>query len=213
MNHILRYIFFVFIVRPLILLIMGVNAWNREKLISSQPAIIVANHNSHLDTMVLVSLFPLRLLKKIRPVAAMDYFMKTGFRSWFSQKIIGIIPVPREISMHQQDPLSSCSQALERNEVLIFFPEGSRGEPEQMASFKTGIAHLAKRHPDIPIIPVFMYGLGKSLPRGDHLLVPFFCDVAVGDHLFWSGSRPEFMLALENSMKKLAAEVNGRSFE
>lgn len=213
MNHFLRYLWFILVVRPLVVFIMGVNVRNREKLISSQPAIIAANHNSHLDTMVLVTLFPLRLLQKLRPVAAMDYFMKNQLLAWFALRIIGIIPISRDVKKTRDDPLALCSDALEKGDVLILFPEGTRGEPERLASFKTGIAHLAKRHPDIPVIPVFMHGLGKALPRGECVLVPFFCDVIVGDPVHWSGDRAAFMDNLDAAMKSLAAEISCSPWE
>ncbi len=208
MNNVLRYLWFALIVRPLVLLGLGLNIKHRERLVSSEQAIIVANHNSHLDTMVLVTLFPLKRLAQIRPVAAVDYFLKNRLLAWFALKIIGIVPLHRDLKKSKADPLAECSAALERGETLILFPEGSRGEPERLASFKTGVAHLAKRHPEVPIIPVFMHGLGKALPRGEFLLVPFFCDVAVGDPLFWQGGRRELMEHLEESMKSLAAGMN-----
>ncbi len=213
MNHFLRYLWFIFIIRPLVLLIVGVNIRHREKLVSSQPAIIVANHNSHLDTMVLMSLFPLKLLKKTRPVAAVDYFLRSRLLSWFALKIIGVVPINRDTRKSKEDPLAGCSQALEQGEVLIFFPEGTRGEPEEIKSFKRGIAHLSRRCPKVPVIPVFLYGLGKVLPRGEGILVPFFCDVVVGDPLFWTGSQDEFMDKLENTMKTLASQVNVSPWE
>ena len=213
MNHFLRYLWFVLVIRPLVLLIVGVNVRHHEKLVSSQPAIIVANHNSHLDTMVLISLFPLKLLKKIRPVAAADYFLRNKLLSWFALKIIGIIPISRNIGKSKEDPLAGCSQALEQGEILIFFPEGTRGEPEKITSFKTGIAHLAKGYPKVPVIPVFLYGLGKALPRGECILIPFFCDVVVGDQLFWTGSSAEFMDKLENTMRALVSQVNVSPWE
>ena len=102
--------------------------------------------------------------------------------------------------------LAGASAALERGDILILFPEGSRGEPEQLDAFKTGVAHLAKRYPAAAVTPVFLHGLGKALPRGTWLLVPFFCDVFVGEALAWTGERASFMAALEQRTAALAAE-------
>jgi len=192
---------------------LGLNVRNHHGLVSARPAIIVANHNSHLDTMVLISLLPLRMLNRVRPVAAMDYFLRNRLLAWFALKIVGIIPIARDAGQEKGDPLGACSEALERGEILVFFPEGTRGEPEKPAQFRNGVAHLAKRHPTVPVIPVFMHGLGKALPRGDFVLVPFFCDVVVGDPLRWTGDRAQFMDTLGGSMKRLAAQVDRPDWE
>src|SRR3546814_19964921 len=59
------------------------------------PIFVAANHNSHVDTIVLLCLFPAKLLPKLRPVAAADHFDKGGFGSWFSRNVIGIIQIGR----------------------------------------------------------------------------------------------------------------------
>lgn len=173
----------------------------------ASPAIVVANHNSHLDTMVLISMFPISRLRKIHPVAAEDYFLKNKWLAWFALKIIGIIPLERHRKSAKHDPLAACAEAIDRGDILLLFPEGSRGEPEQLAAFKSGIAHLAKRFPEVPIIPVFMQGLGKAMPRGEWLLVPVICDVVVGEPMYCTTSRQEFMERLEDRMKDLAKQV------
>ncbi|MFQ5971289.1 MAG: lysophospholipid acyltransferase family protein [Alphaproteobacteria bacterium] len=202
----LRYLFFLVVVRPLVLVVLGLNVRHRERLPTRGPAIVVANHNSHLDTLVLMTLFRQRLLPSLRPVAAVDYFMSRPWLRWFVTQIIGIIPLDRRFRASAGDPLRGCDEALEQGGILILFPEGSRGEPEDLAGLKTGIAHLAQRRPEVPVVPVFLHGLGKALPKGETLLVPFFCDVFVGGALFWTGDRGSFMARLDERMRTLAAE-------
>lgn len=206
-NKLLRYLFYAVFVRFIVLIVLGLNVRNREKLPIDGPAIIVANHNSHLDTLVLISLFRLKLLPKIRPVAAADYFLTSKFFAWFSTKILGIIPIIRTGKKEGEDPLLPCYQALDQQQILILFPEGTRGAPEQLSELKKGISYVAERYPHVPIVPVFMHGLGKTLPKGDYLLVPFFCDIYVGDSLFWLEDRILFMKKLNERFEQLAAQV------
>lgn len=203
--RVLRLLFFVLVVRPLALIVIGLNVRHRERLPATGPAIVVANHNSHLDTLVLMSLFPLAQLPRLRPVAAADYFLRNRAIAWFALNIIGIVPITRH-GAGREDPLAGASAALVRGDMLILFPEGSRGEPEQLAQFKTGVAHLAKRHGEVPVVPIFLHGLGKALPRGEALLVPFFCDVFVGAPMFWNGDKQGFISTLDASIHALAEE-------
>jgi 1-acyl-sn-glycerol-3-phosphate acyltransferase len=202
----LRFLFFLVLVRPLVLMLLGVNARHRERLPLKGPAIIAANHNSHLDTLVLMTLFPPRVLPSLRPVAAADYFLRNRALAWFARSIMGIIPLSRSVKAGDADPLAGCDAALADGAILILFPEGSRGEPEQLGAFKTGIAHLARRHAEVPVTPVFLHGLGKVLPRGAFLLVPFFVDVFVGETIRWAGDRSAFMAELDRRVRALGDE-------
>lgn len=199
----LKILFFALIVRPFVYVFLGLNVRGLAQLPQSGPAIIAANHNSHLDTFVLMALLPLRLLPRVRPIAAADYFLRSRFMRWFSTKLVGIIPLARKKPSAREHPLDGPSAQLAAGDVLIIYPEGTRGEPESMAPFKTGIAHLAERHPDVPVVPVFLHGLGKSLPKDNAIPVPFHCDVFAGAPVFWAGDRRMFMDRLETAIRSL----------
>ena len=212
MSRLLRFVFFRMVVRPVVGIALGVNVRHRERLPAAGPAVLVANHNSHLDTMVLMTLLPPRLLPKVRPVAAADYFLKSRLMAWFSLRIVGILPIVRG-GGGKSDPLAAVHEALARGEIVILFPEGSRGEPERLSEFKSGVAHLARAHPDVPVIPAFLHGLGKSLPKGSAVFVPFCCDVVVGEPIPWQEDRKLYLQDLRERMNALAGEVELAAWE
>lgn len=117
------------------------------------------------------------------------------------------MPVTRSGASRHHDPLNECHETLARGDVLIIFPEGTRGEPETMQKLKSGIVHLAMRCPEATVVPVFMHGLGRAMPKGECLLVPFFCDVFVGEPMRWNGDRRGFMERLESQFKFLQSRL------
>lgn len=202
----LKRLFFALVVRPFLLVVTGFNVRHAERLPRGGPALVVANHNSHLDTVVLMSLFPARRLDHVRPAAAADYFLGSGPLAWFSRNLIGIIPVTRGGRGAGEDPLAPVSAAIEAGSIVIFFPEGTRGEPERFKEIKSGVFHLSRRHPAVPIVPVFLHGLGKALPKGAFLPVPFFCDVFVGEPLEEASEKEAFLAGLKARFESLRAE-------
>ncbi|CAA6805363.1 MAG: 1-acyl-sn-glycerol-3-phosphate acyltransferase (EC [uncultured Sulfurovum sp.] len=179
--------FFIFLVRPLVLIISGVSLVGKENLPTKGPAVLIANHNSHLDTMVIMSLFSLKTLEKVRPIGAEDYFCNKPYKKWLSKNLIDLIALKRRPSKADGHPFGEIYKALDNGEIVLLFPEGSRGDPEVMKPFKTGIAHIAKDYPTVPVIPLSIYGAGRALPRGEALFVPFIMDVNVGEAVYYGG--------------------------
>jgi 1-acyl-sn-glycerol-3-phosphate acyltransferase len=204
--RLLRFLFFAVVVRAIIVLALGLTVRHRERLPKDGPAVLAANHNSNLDALALMSLVPLRLLPKLRPVAAIDYFFTSKAKGWFVTNIIGIIPVERGSGKKGGNPLLLCEEALDRGEILVLFPEGSRGDPEKLGPVKKGIGHLACARPNVPVIPIYMHGLGKALPKGSALLVPFNVTVTVGEPLYGTGTYNDFVAAFEERITALGAE-------
>lgn len=203
----LKKLFFFLLVKPLVFVIIGLNIRHYERLPSQGPAIIVANHNSHLDTLVLMSLFPSSLLPKVRPVAASDYFLNNGLISWIACHLIDIIPLERTGDKKVEQRLKTVYQALDNNDIVIIFPEGSRGDAERFSHFKKGIELIARQYPETAVTPVFLHGLGKSLPKGEGMFVPFICDVVIGGSMNWNANSNNFVQSLEDKVHDLARDL------
>jgi len=202
MSRLIRIVFVLLVVRPLIFVVLGLNIRGRENLPCRGPAIIAANHNSHLDTLVLMSLFPISMIHRIRPVAASDYFLQNRFSAWLALNCIGIIPFDRSGKGSQSDIFAECHKALDAGDILVLFPEGSRGDAEKMGRIRKGIHYLMKDREDTPITPIVMYGLGRALPKGEALLVPFNCDVVVGEPLEHTDTSDELVSLLSEKFNE-----------
>jgi 1-acyl-sn-glycerol-3-phosphate acyltransferase len=199
----LRRVAMVLLFRPIARLMFGLNKIGAENLPTQGPAIIVANHNSHVDTLVLLCIFPSRLIGKLRPVAAADHFLGDPVSSWFSRRVVGIIPLKRVGAQKGEDVLAQAKVALADGDILIVFPEGTRGAPEEIGAFKAGVARLAEAAPNAPIVPIYIQGAGRALPRGSKIPVPFDITIVIGKALKFSGSRSQLVADLRDRIDAL----------
>jgi 1-acyl-sn-glycerol-3-phosphate acyltransferase len=101
--------------------------------------------------------------------------------------------------------LAEAKHALADGDILIVFPEGTRGAPEEMGAFKAGVARLAEATPDTPVIPIYIQGAGRALPRGSKIPVPFDITIVIGQALKFDGSRPDLIAALRARIDELKA--------
>lgn len=191
MTRLLRTLFTLCVVWPVIWLWLGLRVWHRERLPTHGPAIIVANHNSHMDVFALLSLFSLRRQGQVHPVAAADYFLRNKWMAWFALNILNIIPVMRKGG--DANPLARCEQALREGKTLILFPEGTRGEPGKLAPLKSGLWHLSQRFPEVPIIPVWLTGTERVMAKGNRIPLPLFIDVSIGGAMYADPDKRAFM--------------------
>ncbi|MCU0882268.1 MAG: 1-acyl-sn-glycerol-3-phosphate acyltransferase [Hyphomonadaceae bacterium] len=207
----LRRVLMVLLVRPVTRLLLGGQVDGREHLPMSGPAILAANHNSHIDTLVLLCLFPTRLLARLRPVAAADHFLKDPVSSWFFRHVVGIIPLQRHVDRAAlaagADVLGEARAALTAGDILIVFPEGTRGAPETLGAFKTGIARLAEACPHAPVIPVYLQGAGRALPRDEKVFLPVNVSVIIGEPVARTDDRKAFVEALRAAIEALKAKA------
>jgi len=187
--------FHLLFVRPMLRLLVGVR-YRRKSLIPPGPCLVVANHNSHLDAPVLLSLFPLRRIRRVHPVAAADYFGETWLLRTLSMVLMNAVPIQRNPEKGQ-DPLAHVVEAFDAGDSIILFPEGTRGEAGVVAPFRSGVGRLVRARPSIPVVPVFLSGPERIWPRGEAVPVPLGIDVHVGRPRTFDASKESRAIAEE----------------
>jgi len=144
------------------------------------PALIVANHSSHLDTPLLLCTLPDAVRRKTAVAAAADYFFDTWWRATASAIVFNTFPIERRGGKLSSTP----GDLLEDGWNVVVFPEGTRSPDGWMERFRMGAAYLAVEH-GVPVVPVGIKGSFAAMPRGRGWPVPGRPTVAVryGDPL------------------------------
>ncbi|MCW3014210.1 MAG: 1-acyl-sn-glycerol-3-phosphate acyltransferase [Solirubrobacterales bacterium] len=129
----------------------------REHLGWRGPAVIVANHASLIDILVLFGLF-----RPFKWVSKAENF-KIPFVGW-NMRLNGYVSLVRGDRASVVKMLSLCSRLLAKGSPVLFFPEGTRSKDGQLRPFKEGAFELAIEH-QVPLIPVAVHGTGSALPK------------------------------------------------
>lgn len=141
--------------------------------------IYFANHQSHLDWVLIWAALPRELRARTRPIAAKDYWTGGRFKHWLTREVFNAVYVDRQRS-DEQDPLEPLVEALEQGDSLVIFPEGTRGHQELPQPFKSGLFHLAERFPDVQLVPAWIDNVQRVMPKGEVVPVPVLCTVTFG---------------------------------
>jgi 1-acyl-sn-glycerol-3-phosphate acyltransferase len=141
--------------------------------------IYFANHQSHLDWVLIWAALPSELRARTRPIAAKDYWTKTPFRHWLTREVFNAVYVNRQRT-DDQDPLEPLMQALAAGDSLVIFPEGTRSSLGEPQAFKSGLYHLAEAFPHVQLVPAWIDNVQRVMPKGEVVPVPILCTVTFG---------------------------------
>lgn len=143
------------------------------------PGLIIANHTSHFDTAIVLSLLPERLYDRTAVVAAADRFYTSRVKgAWFSLKY-NAFPIARGGG---SGALSYSEELLRQDWSLLIFPEGRRSRTGELLPFHPGPAILALRQ-HVPVLPIQIEGAGNILRPGTRMSKPAPVRVRVGPPL------------------------------
>ena len=151
-------------IRGLLGLTERVNITGQEQLPASAPFVLVANHSSHLDVLVLATALPLSLRSVVIPLAAGDTFFETPAIAAFAAHMMNALPLWRKSCGHHA--IDTLRRRLVNQPCgYILFPEGTRSRSGQMGTFKQGIGMIVAAS-DVPIVPCHLCGTFEALPPG-----------------------------------------------
>jgi len=183
MKKIILIIIYTIFWRNFLKIFIGLKYNNRNVLKKKKQFILIANHNSHMDTMAIMSSIPSKYIHRVHPIAAADFFGGSKFKEKLMRYMVNatLIPRKRPESNEDIDPVQVMSNLIEKGRSIIVYPEGSRGTPGVMTGFKKGIGYLINKNPYVDVIPVYLDGIHKTLPKGKNLILPYNCEIIFGD--------------------------------
>ena len=137
-----------------------------------------ANHHSHVDTPLLLSVIPEPWRHHIVIGAAADYFFGNRVTSTLSALVIGAIPIERSQGEPHAPPTKPPS-CIDDGWSMVIFPEGGRSPDGWGQPFRGGAAYLSPRC-DVPVVPIHVEGTGRILRKGKSLPQPSPTTVTFG---------------------------------
>jgi 1-acyl-sn-glycerol-3-phosphate acyltransferase len=146
---------------------------------AAEQRIYFANHQSHLDWVLIWAALPRDLRAHTRPIAARDYWTASKFKQWLTSAVFNAVYVNRQRT-DDQDPLEPLAEALEHGDSLVIFPEGTRSSAGEPMAFKSGLYHLAQKFPQVRLVPCWIDNVQRVMPKGEVLPVPILCSVTFG---------------------------------
>jgi long-chain acyl-CoA synthetase len=175
------------------------------------PVIFAANHQSHMDTPVILAALPRRLRYRVAPAMAKEFFKahffpeEHGRRAWFTNSLnywlsslfFNAFPLPQREAGARQT-LRYIGDVLEDGFSVLIFPEGKRTDNGDIATFRPGVGMIASRL-DVPVVPVRIEGLEKVLHHTWRMARPGRVRVAFGEPMRLTG----------NDYEALAKQVEG----
>jgi len=178
-----------------------------------------ANHTSHGDFLLLWAALPRSLRRRVRPVAAADYWHTGRMRRFLIDKVFRGVTVDRRGAASTSgaiDPVAAMARAARAGDALVIFPEGCRNtSAAALLPFKSGLYRLACLVPELELVPVWLGNVNRALPKGAVIPLPVLCTVTFGPALTLQQgeSKDEFLRRARHALLALAVSRPRHSAE
>lgn len=152
----------------------GIEPVNRQR-------IYYGNHTSNADLPLIWTALPPALRRETRPVAAADYWLKTKARAFIGPEVFNAVLIDRRSEHQTEDPIEKIVEAIDEGSSIIIFPEGGRNRSDDpLMKFKAGLYNIAKKRPEIDLVPTWIDNLSAVMPSGEVIPVPLGCTIIFG---------------------------------
>lgn len=157
--------------------------------------IFCSNHNSHMDSGVLMYASG-RGFRNFAMIAAKDYFFENKTRKFFINILMNLIPVDRKSNRKTiTEYLVACREFVNKDQrCLVIYPEGTRSTTGELQPFKRGLA-IVSVELGIPILPAYIDGTHDAFPKGRNLMRSVKLSIHIGEPIY----PEEFLKSRENS--------------
>lgn len=175
----LRHVNLDFWILPLARLLARPEIAGKDRLQRLEPPVIFAgNHQSHIDTPLILAALPRRWRHRVAPAMYKEYFgqyfhpegqpllrrMLNSLEYYLVALLFNAFPIPQE-EPGARETLRYAGDLVSEGWSLLIFPEGERRASGQMGHFRPGVGLLALRL-KLPVIPIHIEGTDDVLPRG-----------------------------------------------
>ena len=172
-----------------------------EKLPKSGPYLISSNHQSYIDPVVMVSVLPAEVCRRVFAVGTSEIFGE-GFMRWLARQVKVVVVDP---DANLVPAMRAGAYGLRKGMALILYPEGERSIDGTPKVFKKGAAILSI-HMQVPIVPVAIEGFHDVWPRNKAFQGFKPLKIEFGDPIY----PPPESQASEEAYEKLTADLKAR---
>lgn len=167
------------------------------------PALLIANHSSHVDTVSIRRALPSRIRRRLAIAAATDYFYRGRMGAVFSL-LLNTFPFSREGAVRAS--MEYCGELVDEGWSLLVYPEGTRSPTGELLPFKSGIGLLAQEL-GVPIVPIAVDGGQRVLPKGRSIPRPGPVTVRFGEPIKFA--RGDDYVATAKALEEIVARLMG----
>ena len=140
------------------------------------PLLIIANHTSHFDTVIVLHALPRKLWGRTAIVAAADRMYRERVKGMLHSLRYNAFPITRGGG---REALAYSQWLLHHQWSLLIFPEGKRSRSGELLPFHGGPAILALGQ-HVPVLPMYIQGASNILPAGEQHSRPAAVHVNIG---------------------------------